>query len=81
MLINNTQVHAIALIGFCHIPSVYGPGMNFTREAYILRARITAAYDMSRAGAVILKIATMVAVLPMAIVLSAQVRRTMSQTE
>lgn len=32
------------------------------RCSYILRAKITAAYDMSRAGAVMLKIATMVCV-------------------
>lgn len=36
---------------------------------------------MSRAGAVMLKMATMVEVLPMAMVLRAQVRMTMSQTE
>ena len=46
----------------------------------MLRAKMTVAYERSRAGAVMLNIATMVRVEPMPIRLSAVEKKTMSQT-
>ncbi len=48
--------------------------------AYTFRARTTAAYDRSRAGAVMLKMATMVWVEPIPMRLRQVERKTMSQT-
>lgn len=76
----NTHEVAIQFSGFCIHPKTYGPGRNSISDAYRFRAKITAVYDKSRHGAVMLKIATMVCVEPIPMQLRAMLKTTTSQT-
>jgi hypothetical protein len=66
-LMKMTHVTATALTGLLQRPSVYGPAWKTTRSSYQRWATMTAMYDMSSAGAVMLKMAVMVSVEPIPI--------------
>jgi len=79
-LMNATQTTVIPFNNGLSFPSVYGPGTNSIRLEYIFRAKTTLAYDRSRAGAVMLNIATMVKVEPIPIRFRQMDRKTISHT-
>ena len=78
---SETQAMATQFIGRPQRPSVKGPSMNWTSELYHMRAKMTATYERSSAGAVMLKMATIVSVDPIPIRFSALQKTTTSQTE
>jgi hypothetical protein len=79
-LMKQTHTMAVILTGRLHFPSVYGPSIKTTLLSYTICARITAMYERSSAGAVMLNILNMVSVDPMPMQLRHMLRRTTSQT-
>ena len=76
VLMNSTHTTDTQFTAAPHRPSVNGPSTNLTSLRYSWCARMTATYDRSRAGAVMLKIAVAVSVEPIAM----QVRRLLKTT-
>jgi hypothetical protein len=79
-LMKQTQEIAMILIGRPHLPSVKGPSIKATLLLYTLCARMTAIYERSSAGAVMLNMLNMVSVDPIPMQLRQILRSTTSQT-
>lgn len=80
VLMKRTQVMEMILIDFPHLPRVKGPSTKLTLDLYIWCARMTAIYERSRAGAVMLNIAVAVLTDPMAMQFRQTLKTTTNQT-
>lgn len=80
VLMKRTQTMATMLTGFPHLPRVNGPSTKSTLDLYSWCARMTAMYERSSAGAVMLNIAVAVLTDPMAMQFRAMLKITTNQT-